>query len=179
MKRRDSNQERLRRAEIALEASRIPGSSRDDYDEHAAVHHAARMIPEWLIDEAIPSREKIREKLAAEDIALLVAASEKRPRWESNLLRDLENNEVIPEQLLRLPGNRLVRRSHLTPDEQKWLAESKELGSRKAQAEACYERALSDPFTEWGISELAKGRLQSELIQLTFWKECGHLGPAR
>jgi hypothetical protein len=80
-------------------------------------------------------------------------------------------NSVIPEELIPMPGNRTVERGALYAHEQMWLANSKEAGSRAAR----YEMALAVPFLEWTKRELAKGRPQSELAQITFWVECGHI----
>lgn len=162
-------------AEDALDESRNTDSERKEYDGHRWSHCIAAKLPREFVRQHMPSESDIGESLAGMMAAAVIRASRKRPRLENGLLRLCEMKEVIPDELMELPGKKLVPRSALYAYEQELLAGKSKSDAKTQYERARYEHSLALPFLKWEQGELAKGRPREQLMQVTFWIEMGHV----
>lgn len=171
----DMTAELWKLAEDAMERSRDLTKPRVEFDGHRAAHFIATCIPDNLVSANMPSEEDVRESIAGKILANTIKASRRRPRLENTLLYACEMREVIPEELVELPGKKLVPRSQLYAHEQDLVAASCKVEADTLNQRAAYEAALADPFLRWRDEQLNKGRPASHLTQMAFWLECGHV----
>lgn len=161
----------------AFEEARNKDSDRLECEGHKWAHRVAEKLSTEQVDllAPLPSESDRRESAAGKVVANIIAASRRRPRLKNTLLRSCGVKEVIPEELIELPGKKYVPRGQLYSDEQDWLAKKCKAEKVAASEQSEYEDALSIPFTDWQMRELAKGRPRSHLTQMTFWLERGHV----
>jgi hypothetical protein len=88
----------------------------------------------------------------------------------------LESREVIPQQLVRIPGGKAKERKFLLAREAMWLAKVAASYAGKSHnpevlARAKYEAALAMPFAKWAAKQRRLGRPEHDLVQGAFWTE--------
>jgi hypothetical protein len=160
-----------------FEEARNKDSDRLECEGHKWAHRVAEKLSPEQVDllAPLPSESDRRESAAGKVVANIIAASRRRPRLKNTLLRACGVKEVIPEELIELPGKKYVPRGQLYSDEQEWLAKKCKAEKVAAEEQSIYEDALSKPFTDWQARELRTGRPRSHLTQMAFWMECGHV----
>lgn len=171
----DMTPELYKLVDEALKDSRYSDSDREEYDGHKWAHRVSELLSDELVDQHMPSPSDIRESIAGAMVAKVISASKRRPRLTNTLLRYCEMKEVIPEELVELPGKKLVPRSQLYAHEQDFLAAKHKADATALAEKAKYESLLAEPFIKWRDEQLSKGRPASHLTQMTFWIECGHV----